>query len=84
MALATELQDALGLPLEAIQWHTKDFRPLPISGRYLLLGADGTFREPRSEKDLQEYLEGGEFDEVQDQADDWEQEGEEEVIYLCL
>lgn len=83
-----ELQNALGLPLEAVNWHTKDFREIPGFGRYLLMGADGQFREPKNAGELRDYFLGGEFDEVEQEENalDWfdTEDPEEEEIYLWL
>jgi len=81
MLHAHELQQALGLPLEAINWHSRDFQGLPDSGRLLLMGADGQFREPGSEREVTEYFLGGEWYQVEEARDD-EDDDEDLILWL--
>lgn len=75
-----ELSDAIGLPLEAVNWHTRDFAEIPGVGRYLLMGADGQFREPANKREVTEYFLGGEWYEVEEQQTELDEEDEGDLI----
>jgi hypothetical protein len=59
-----ELSRATGLHLDQIDFKTKDFSGIPGMGRFLLMGADGVFREATTPQEVTEYRIGGEWYQV--------------------
>ena len=84
MLYGEELSRATGLHLDQIDFKTKDFSGIPGMGRYLLMGADGVFREPTTPQELTEYQIGGEWYQVEEQHPDLNEEDEEEDLILWL
>lgn len=85
MLYGEELSRATGLYLDQIDFKTKDFSGIPGVGRYLLMGADGVFREPTTVQELTEYRIGGEwYQVVEDNPELDPEEDDEEDLILWL